>query len=206
MTSEENVEKRYNDSEPLRKADKGMGKTAEAAESELLKEINEYAQELGIETDMTQVNTHSRFSQNNNSAVLYGETYGGVQRWMGETTAFLYDNDAAQKKSYQDPNGAAVRLGNGDLKVNEKHHRAAGDWLQTQGNNHRTTESKLEITYLSFSTSSLYFLICALLCLCHSDFLSLLESSFIDITSLQVPILKIDSLSFLLHFSKPLHK
>lgn len=133
MTSEENVDIRYEDSEPIRKVDKAMGKTAEAAESELVEEINEYAGELGIDTDMNEVNTHSRFSEKNNTAVLYGETYGDVQKWVGETTAFLYDNEDAQKASYQDPNGPAVRLGNGNINVNEKHLRAAGDWLQTKG-------------------------------------------------------------------------
>jgi hypothetical protein len=135
MTSKDRVEKLYDDSRPLGEVDNGMGKTAEAAESELLKEINEYAEELGIDTDMYQVDTHSRFSGDNNAAVLYGETYGGIQRWVGETTAFLYDNEA-QKKPHQDPNGATVRLGSGELEVNEAHLRAAGDWLQTKGQSH----------------------------------------------------------------------
>ncbi len=136
MAPEDMVDKRYDDSRPLGEVDKGMGKTAEAAESELVKEINEYAEELGIDTDMYQVDTHSRFSQDNNAAVLYGETYGGIQRWVGETTAFLYDNKDAQKASHQDPNGPAVRLGNGELEVNEENLRAAGDWLQTKGQSH----------------------------------------------------------------------
>ena len=72
MTSKDRVEKLYDDSRPLGEVDNGMGKTAEAAESELLKEINEYAEELGIDTDMYQVDTHSRFSGDNNAAVLYG--------------------------------------------------------------------------------------------------------------------------------------
>ncbi|MFB6158677.1 MAG: hypothetical protein ABEJ95_03370, partial [Candidatus Nanohalobium sp.] len=61
---------------------------------------------------------------------------GGIHRWVGETTAFLYDNDTAQKASHQDPNGPAVRLGNGELEINEENLRAAGDWLQTQGKSH----------------------------------------------------------------------
>lgn len=136
MTSEDRIDLRYDDSEPLQEADKAMGATAEAAETELVEEINQYAEELGIDTDMHQVETHSRFSQNKNTAVLYGETYGGIQKWVGETTAFLYNNDAAQKASYQDPNGPAVRLGNGDLEVNEKNLRATSDWLQNKGKNH----------------------------------------------------------------------
>jgi len=136
MTLEERIDKRYEDSKPLRKVDRGMGKTAEAAESELVKEINEYAEELGIDTDLNQVDTHSRFSQSNNEAVLYGETYGGIHRWVGETTAFLYDNDDAQAASYKDPNGPAVRLGNGDININEEHLRATGDWLKNRGKSH----------------------------------------------------------------------
>ena len=136
MTSEEKIDLRYEDSEPLKEADQAMGATAEAAESELVEEINEYADELGIDTDMNQVATHSRFSENRNAAVLYGETYGGIQKWVGETTAFLYDNKDAQRASYQDPNGPAVRLGNGELEVNEKNLRATGDWLRTKGNEH----------------------------------------------------------------------
>lgn len=136
MKSEDMIDKRYDDSKPLGEVDRGMGKTAEAAESELVEEINRYAEELGINTDMNKVDKHSRFSENNNAAVLYGETYGGVQRWVGETTAFLYDNDDSQKKSYQDPNGPAVRLGKGEVNINEEHLRAAGDWLQTKGKSH----------------------------------------------------------------------
>jgi hypothetical protein len=141
MDLEERLDQRYDDSRPLREVDKGMGRTAEAAESELVEEINEYAEELGIDTDMNQVDKHSRFSENKNAAVLYGETYGGVQRWVGETTAFIYDNDDAQKASYKDPNGPAVRLGNGDIEINEEHLRAAGDWLQTRGKQHLESQT-----------------------------------------------------------------
>lgn len=126
------LNQRYDDSKPLGDIDNGMGYTAEAVESELVDEIEDFASELGIEYHLEPDKRHTRFSPEQNRAVLYGESHGEIQEWLLEATAFQYDNDA-QAKAYQDPNGSSIRLRGDDLNINDEHLMSSKTWLKQQG-------------------------------------------------------------------------
>jgi hypothetical protein len=118
----------YEDAEPLANVDNGMGDTVGMARSELLKELDEFAREHGLDLHEDTGMYRVKYSEDHNRAVVEAKSYGDIFVPIAQSTAFCEDSSYHEPMSHQNSNDWEIRLGEDGLEINEENIWAAASY------------------------------------------------------------------------------
>ena len=108
--------------------DTGMGSNSDNIEDEILDEVEEFADDLGLEYNPSEEDYEVFFNEDESRAILYAKSWSGAMKTIAEATAFSCD--LGIRGGDMRPKGRTVKPGEDTVKVNESVLRGAARYLE----------------------------------------------------------------------------
>lgn len=108
--------------------DTGMGSNSDNIEDNILDEVKEFADVLGLEYNPDKEDYEVFFSEDESRAILYARSWGGAMKTIAEVTAFSCD--LGIRGGDMRPKGRTVNPGEDTVTINESVLRGAAQYLE----------------------------------------------------------------------------